>query len=92
MMKKEIILLTTGAILTEGIITYINTLTDPILFSWKIMLSICIGILIAITYDLNLPKNLGLETKFPIVGNVLTGLILSRGSNYIFDLMSSVAN
>ena len=29
----------------------------------------------------------GVSTSIPFVGNVITGILVSRGSNYIYDLL-----
>lgn len=78
------------AILIESIITYINKLFLQPDFCWQILASMALGIIIAIAYKLDLPSYFKLESKIPYVGCVLTGVLLSRGSNYIFDLITKI--
>ena len=78
------------AILIEGIITYINQFLIQVNFCWQMALSLILGILVAVAYKLDLPLYFNLESDIPYVGCVLTGILLSRGSN--FDLIKSVAS
>ena len=52
--------------------------------------SIALGVVIAVAYKLDLPAHFNLESQIPYVGCVLTGILLSRGSNYIFDLLNKL--
>ena len=78
------------AILIEAIITYFNQFFLQENFCWQMLFSIVLGIVIAVAYKLDLPANFNLNSQIPYVGCVLTGILLSRGSNYIFDLFKSI--
>ena len=80
------------AILIEAIITYFNQFFVQENFCWQMLFSIALGIIIAVAYKLDLPAHFNLNSQIPYVGCVLTGILLSRGSNYIFDLISKIAN
>mgnify|MGYP001111534833 CR=1 FL=1 len=80
------------AILIEGIITYINQFLIQENFCWQMALSLILGIIVAVAYKLDLPSYFNLESDIPYVGCVLTGILLSRGSNYIFDLIKKLLN
>ena len=56
------------------------------------LFSIFLGIIIAVAYKLDLPAHFNLKSQIPYVGCVLTGILLSRGSNYIFDLIDKLTN
>lgn len=47
-------------------------------------LMICIGV------NLNILSLLGIETKLPLLGTVLTGILVSRGSNFVHDLFEKI--
>lgn len=49
--------------------------------------SIVIGISIAVAYDADLLFALGVCAHVPVVGCVATGIIISRGSNYLHQLL-----
>ena len=76
----------TFAVLVESLITYINQFFIQEDFCWQMTLSLILGIIIAVAYKLDLPAHFNLTSKIPYFGCVLTGILLSRGSNYIFDL------
>ena len=82
----------TFAILIEGIITYINQFLVQESFCWQMALSLTLGILVAVAYKLDLPSYFNLKSDIPYVGCILTGILLSRGSNYLFDLIKSVTS
>lgn len=78
------------AILIEVIITYLNQFFVQENFCWQITLSIVLGIVIAVIYKLDLPACFNLRSDVPYVGSVLTGILLSRGSNYLFELLKKL--
>ena len=89
-MKNKVYVFVLFSILIEGIITYINQIFIDGIFSWKISISIFLGVLIAISYRLDLPKYFEINSGIPYIGCILTGILLSRGSNYIFDLLKNI--
>lgn len=75
------------AIVIEGIISYVKTFFVDGRFQWQILVAIALGILVAMAYQVDLFAIVGLTSVIPYVGFVLTGILISRGSNYIFDLI-----
>ena len=80
------------AILIEAIITYLNQFFVQENFCWQMAISIVLGIVIAVAYKLDLLACFNLKSNIPYIGSVLTGILLSRGSNYIFDLITKLLN
>lgn len=79
------------SIVIEGIITYANEwFTNGI--KWKQLASVLLGVLIAIAYKADLIALFGITTPIPYVGCALTGILLSRGSNYIFDFIKQIVD
>lgn len=78
----------TMAILIEAIVTYIKELSHE--WHWGYVGPIALGVLIALAYGLDLPAELGIVAKFPVVGEVMTGIVMARGSNYLYDLLSKL--
>jgi len=90
-MNNEIIEIMSFAVLTESIITYFKEFFVNGDFSFSMLFSIVLGILIAVAYKLDLPEYLDLKfSSIPYVGNVLTGILISRGSNYIYDILKVI--
>ena len=90
-MENKTFEIMTFAILIEGIITYTNQFLIQENFCWQMALSLALGILVAVAYKLDLPSYFNLESDIPYIGCVLTGFLLSRGSNYVFDLLTKMS-
>ena len=78
------------AILIEAIITYFNQFFVQENFCLQMLFSVVLGIVIAVAYKLDLPAHFNLNSQIPYVGCVLTGILLSRGSNYLFELLKKL--
>lgn len=78
------------AIIVEATITYINQFFVSGESCWEMFLSIIFGIVISIAYEIDIPKYLNLHSRIPYLSNILTGILISRGSNYIYDLMAKI--
>ncbi|MGN1044285.1 MAG: hypothetical protein ACI4PR_05835 [Acutalibacteraceae bacterium] len=89
-MDNKFIGIISFSVIVEGIITYLNQFIIDGNFSLKMLTSIILGVVIAISYDLDIPLHFNLKPKIPFVGNIVTGILISRGSNYIFDLLKNI--
>lgn len=76
------------AVVVEGVVEYLK-LSFPRLgeSKWIVPLTVVLGIGVSIAYNADLMAAAGLVTTVPYVGNVLTGILTARGSNYIYDLI-----
>lgn len=58
--------------------------------------AVVVGILLSILTGLDLFKMVGIPISIPgigeVIGEVLTGLLLSRGANFIHDIAGSVSS
>lgn len=90
-MNQDISKMIMTAILIEGIITYFNEFLVSGNAPWQMIFSLILGIIIAMAYKLDLPKYIGLQSDISYVGSILTGILISRGSNYLYDLISKLA-
>jgi hypothetical protein len=52
--------------------------------------ALVVGILFAVGAGLDLCVALGICFVWPIIGQVLTGVLLSRGANFVHDLLKTV--
>ncbi len=78
------------AILIEGIVTYFNEFFVSGNIPWKMIFSLILGMVMSVSYELDLPNHLGLKSTIPYVGSILTGILISRGSNYLYDLINKL--
>ena len=90
-MENKVFGIVAFAVLIEGIISYVSEFFVHGSFCWEMFLSLVLGISVAIAYKLDLPAQFKLESRIPYFGCVLTGILLSRGSNYIFDLITKIS-
>ncbi len=79
------------SVLIEAIITYIKTWMVERRVQWQMVVSVVLSIAICIAYGLDLPAAVGVESSLPFVGRVITGILVSRGSNYINDLLKRLS-
>lgn len=82
-------LLLIGAIgiLTESLITYFKEIkTNPTLIA-----TLIIGIGLSVLFNVRLFEFLGMETNI-YADLILTGIIASRGSNYIYDIVGKLTS
>lgn len=78
------------AIVVEATVSYVQEWFVNKNFNWKQILAAVLGVVVAIGYNLDLIAMFGVESTIPYLGVVLTGLIISRGSNFIADLLKKV--
>jgi len=79
------------SILIESTVTYFNQFVVQGVFAWQMYLSIVFGIFVAVAYELNLLKYFDISSKIPYVDLIITGVLISRGSNYVYDLISRLS-
>lgn len=91
-MENKFLGLISFAVLIEALITYFNEFFVGGNSPWQMIISILLGVTIAVAYNLDLPEYFNLKSKIPYVGMIITGILLSRGSNYVFDLLTSITN
>lgn len=78
------------AIVVEGVVTYVKEWFVDKKAAWQQVLAVALGVLVAIGYGIDLFGLFGLVSTIPHLGAVLTGVLIARGSNYIFDLIKQV--
>jgi len=79
------------ATFVESIIDYFIS-TDGKSQPWLRYISAILGIGVCLAYRVNVLEALGLVSPYNYVGEVLTGLVVGRGSNYLNDFISRVRN
>ena len=79
------------ATFVEGMITYFkgtNTNSMPILK----YVALALGIVVAIGYNIDIPAMAGVVTGYPLVSNIVSGIIIGRGSNYVNDILKTITS
>lgn len=54
--------------------------------------AVAFGELIALSANIDFLAAVGVNIRVPIIGNVLTGLLISRGANFMHDILASVSS
>lgn len=82
--------LITVAILVEAIWENIKMIYQSGKVSISMIGSLVIAILICVLTSMDVFPLVGLTINVPIVGSVLTGIIVSRGANFVSDLFTKL--
>lgn len=75
------------AITVEAIIEYGKLIFVEKAINWKQIGALILGVGLSILAQTDLYKVVGVNFIIPYVGTVLTGILFSRGANYISDLI-----
>ena len=67
------------AVVVEGLVTYVSTLCKGGICQWKLFASAILGIVVAISFRVDIFSLLELESAVPFVPVVLSGILIGRG-------------
>ena len=79
-----------AALLVESVWETLKMIWKDGKFSVNSLGALLMGVLVSIFAGLDLFSLVGIDMKVAILGQILTGIILSRGSNFIHDLLSKL--
>jgi len=77
------------AITVEALIEY-GKLIFQKQINWKQLVALVLGVLLAVAANVDLYVLVGVTFIIPYVGVVLTGIIFSRGANYVADFLKMI--
>ena len=80
------------AILVEAIWENLKMIWDKNKLNINMLGSLLLSMIICVLAQINIFKIVGIELIFPIIGYLLTGIIVSRGANFVNDLFSKLNN
>lgn len=84
----EIIGIILLATLNEGLINYL--FGEGSQRAYLKYVSLVTGIALAISYRVDIPALVGLTADLSIIGYIVSGLIIGRGSNYLNDILGLI--
>lgn len=87
---KEISIIFVLAILIEALVDALTEALSKEGLNKKKAMTLAVGVVMAIVFNGDLTAYLGLHTDIPFVGCIVTGIILSRGSNYLHDFVKKI--
>lgn len=86
-----IIKIITLAILCEAIWENLKMIWENGKFSINRLGALILGVILALATQLDLFKILDIEI-IPVIGSIFTGILISRGANFIHDLLVRIEN
>lgn len=78
------------AVTVEALIEYAKLIFQDKVFNWKQLVAVVLGIGLALLAQVDLYAIVGVTFILPYVGMVLTGIIFSRGANYVSDFIKLI--
>ena len=87
---NELLTLVTLGILVEAIVEVLKSVYQDGKVNKVVILSLIIGIIIAFTMDIDMLKLLGHDPQIKYVGIIATGIIGSRGANFVHDFIGKL--
>ena len=78
------------AILVEAIWENIKMVYDKKKFNINMIGSLILGIIICIVFKIDIFPIVGLSAVIPFIGSIFTGIIVSRGANFVNDLFKKL--
>lgn len=87
---KDFAQLVAIAILVEAIWENIKMIYKEDKFSISMIGSLVVSILICILANANIFEMVGIEMSVPIICNIFTGILCSRGANLVSDLFTKI--
>lgn len=78
------------AFLVEAIYTNLRMIWDSNKFNWNNLGALIVAVLVAVVAGVDIFPALGINMIVPYVGSVLTGILVSRGANVIFDVLKKI--
>lgn len=81
------------ALVVESLVNIVENIQERNT-SWKYWLALVLGLLagagLSWNYNVDIFSLVGLEGNVPVVGTIVTGLLASRGSNIVSDLLARI--
>ena len=78
------------AILVEAIWENIKMIYDKQKFNINMLGSLLLSMIVCVLAEIDIFKIIGINLIVPVVGSLLTGIIVSRGANFVNDLFKKL--
>lgn len=89
-MLESAFLLIVLAVLCEALVEWVKDISPTISEISIKLASFAVGVILAVGADANLFNIIGVQFRFEWVGWILSGIVVSRGSNYVNDLIGRI--
>lgn len=78
------------AILVEAIWENLKMIWDKNKLNINMLGSLLLSMIICVLAQINIFKIVGIELIVPVIGSLMTGIIVSRGANFVNDLFKKL--
>lgn len=78
------------AFLVEAIYTNLRMIWDSNKFDWNRLGALLVAVIVSVFAGVDVFPAVGINMIVPYVGSVLTGILISRGANVIFDVLKKI--
>ena len=78
------------AILVEAIWENLKMIWDKNKFNFNMIGSLLLSMIICVLAQINIFEIVGINLIFPVIGSLMTGIIVSRGANFVNDLFKKL--
>lgn len=81
-----------AAVLVEAVTTAIKPIwdADKRKLAPAAVASLLIGLVLSFAANLDLPGAVGMTITWPVVSQIITGIVISRGANYVYDIIDKI--
>lgn len=80
------------AILVEAIWENIKMVYDKQKLNINMIGSLILGVIVCLIFRIDIFPIVGLNAAIPFIGSIFTGIIVSRGANFVNDLFTRLNN
>jgi ABC-type xylose transport system permease subunit len=87
----QIVILLILALLCEAIVETLKMTFQEGKFNWDRVLALIVSIIVAVITGADLLELVGIPATIPYVGVVLTGILISRGANWLHEFIKKTA-
>ena len=87
---NNILMLVVAAMIGEAVWETLKMIWQEGKFSVDKLGALVIGLLITLAGNLDLPALVGIPFIVPYLGMILTGILISRGANFVHDLLAKI--
>lgn len=79
-----------AAIVVESVNETLKVVYEKKKINANVILAIIVGILFAFSINVHLLSAVGINVVFPIADTIITGIIFSRGSTFVHELIKKI--
>lgn len=87
-MVENLIGLALFSVLVEAVVNVLKDVKDGHKVNTTLLMSLAVSLIATVGFNIDIFSMVGFETSIPFLGAVMSGVIVSRGSNYTSDLIT----